>query len=344
MSIAMTIPAPTMHTKIRSTKALLRLATAAGLCAFLARSAEACDPCALYNSSRLRGGSAGSVSLTLSEQYTDFSRGAGLPDNSLRDGEVVKGFNTTMLSIGYDLTDSFSLQDTLPLIVRRFDEFRQFRSRGEWDSGVGDMVVWGNYQFINHRREDWMVSAGIFAGVKLPTGDTGVIRDIASQESGADSLIVKHHQLASPSGGRALAFGTGSFDYILGSNLIARYERYLALSTIQYTLRTEGDFNYQFANDLIISAGGGYYILMEHDFTLAGLFTLSGEYKGRDTLDDELVRGSQLSNIFVGPGILMTFNQNIGAELGVDFRVSNEERDAPVIPESRLRATVSFRF
>lgn len=313
---------------------------------FVGSGAFACDPCALYNASRLQGHSAKTLTLSISEQYTDFDRAKDSVENSIRNGEFVRGFSTTQFSLSYDLSERFGVQATLPLVARRFDEVKQYRTSTKSDSGIGDATIAGTYSFLDYKSPDWMVISGITGGIKFPTGDTGVLEEVTTEEADhpMSSSILRHHQIGSTSGGRALTFGTGAYDYILGLNLLSRYQRYLLLANTQYTLRTEGDFNYEFSNDFLCSVGTGYYFFLEHEFSVAGLLSVSGEFKGKDHLSEELVKGSDVSNIYVGPQLLLTLNEQMSAELSLDVRVTDEDRDATVVPEARVRASLSYRF
>lgn len=315
---------------------------------FFVEPASACDPCALYNASRLQGHATDTFTLSVSEQYTDFDRAQDSKENSVKDGEFVRGFSTTQFGLAYDATERIGVQLTLPLVARKFDEIKQFRSSTESDAGLGDISLAGTYSFIDYKDQDWAVIAGFTGGVKFPTGDTGVLEDVSEEEETSDhlteQLVLKHHQIGTATGGRALTFGTGSYDYILGLNLLSRYQRYLLLSSAQHTLRTEGDFNYEFADDFLVSLGTGYYFLLDHEFTAAGLISLSGEFKGKDHLNGEIVNGSEVSNLYLGPEFLFSLNDKLGAQVSLDFRVTDEDGDSTVVPETRIRASVSYRF
>lgn len=303
----------------------------------------ACDPCALYNASKLQGHSEGAITLSLSEQYSSYSKAKNINDNSIKNGELVKGYSTTQFSGAYDVNENLGFQVNLPLIARSFDEIQNYRQNDESDAGLGDISLLGSYSVINQRTARWTNIIGINAGIKLPTGDSGTLEELTSIEEGEASNF-KHHVIGASAGGRALTLGTGSYDYILGGNILSRYDRYLLLADLQYTIRTEGDFNYEFADDLLWSVGPGYYFSLEHNYSLAGRISLSGESKGKDKLDNDLVKGSQISNLYVGPEVLLSFNQKIGLQAGVDFRVTDEDRDAQVVPDCRIRSAISYRF
>src|SRR5687768_12264146 len=83
---------------------------------------SACDPCALYNVTRLHGHSNDHLTLFLSEQYTEYDDANSIQDNSIRDGELTRSYSTTQFGAAYDVTDRFGLQLAVPLIVRHYEE------------------------------------------------------------------------------------------------------------------------------------------------------------------------------------------------------------------------------
>ncbi len=313
------------------------------LLCFCAR-AEACDPCALYSASKLQGHTAGTFALSVSEQLTTFDRSQDAEENSIRNAELVRSFSTTQFAFSYDPTENFGVQATLPAIGRRYDAIENYRGDTSSDFDLGDAALLGTYSFLNMREADWTMLASVTGGVKFPTGDTGVLGEVSEEDELAAHAFAKHHQISTGSGGRALTFGTGSYDYIAGLSFLARLQRAVLLSTIQYTIRTEGDFNYEYADDTLWTVAPGYYFLVEHDYSVAGLVSFSGEFKGKDHLDGELVSGSQYSNLYVGPGVIFTVGEKIAGEVDLDFRVTGEDQGAIVVPEARLRTSLSYRF
>ncbi len=306
----------------------------------------ACDPCSLYNSSRLQGLVPGTFSVSVSEQNTSFDRPENTPPNTPKDGEIVRQFSTTQFSAAYDLDQEFGFQITLPMIVRRIDQFKDYRYDTKSDLGLGDMSIVGRYSPLNYRKDEWSVIGGFTYGIKLPTGDTGTLKEVSNEIGGKphSAPLLRHHSIASASGGRALTFGTGSIDYYLGANLFTRYQRMMFLSDFQYAFRTEGDFDYKFADDMVWSVGPGYYALLDHQDSLAVRVALTGEFKGADRLAGEKVSGSKISNLYMGPEVLFTIANSVSGQVGVDMRVTGEDPNSTVVPEMRVRAAVAYRF
>jgi hypothetical protein len=307
--------------------------------------AFACDPCSLYNAARLQGLVPGTFSLSISEQNTSFDRPNGVENNSTRNGEFVRDFSTTQLTAAYDFNQQFGVQVTLPFIISRFDEVKNYRYQTQTDSGIGDLTLLGRYSFLTLRSPEWSVVAGLSGGIKLPTGDTGTLNQVAEEEIlGSTKSLLRHHPVASASGGRVLTFGTGSTDFLVGSNLFSRYQRFLFLADVQYGIRTEGDYNYQFANDLIWSVGPGYYLALEHDSFWATRAVLTGEFKPSDSLNGSPVAGSSISNLYLGPEVLFSLANGISGMLGVDMRTTGEDPGSTIVPEYRIRAAIGYRF
>lgn len=329
-------------------KTLIRAAILTWMVVLVPATGSACDPCALYNASRVLWEPKRSVTFSLSEQYTDFQRRSGTPENSVRDGEFIRSFSTTQASLAYGISESLNLQTNIPLITRRSDTISRYRVSTDTDIGLGDVVVATNYALFQKKSPEWSVFVEATGGVKLPTGETGELEELSQGPRALPAtrrpFFAKHHPIGSASGGRAFTFGSGSFDYIAGLAGYTRFERYVVGSQAQYSYRTTGDFHYDFGNEFLWSVSGGYYVVLEHSFTVAALMSLSTEFKENDTLRNQRVAGSGVSNSYLGPQLVFTFNENLGAEMAVDFRTSDEDSQATVVPESRVRAALSYRF
>jgi hypothetical protein len=307
--------------------------------------AHACDPCSVFNAARISGPIPQSFWASVSVQNTSFDKAKTATTS--RSGEQVREFNTTQLGFNYDINERFGAQLSLPFIIRRFDRFSNYRSRTEHDSGIGDLVLLGRYTPLLHRGYEWSTMLGVSAGVKLPTGDTGAITDSVSTtrrgDTGNESRL-RHHPVPIASGGRVLTFGTGSTDALLGVNSLTRYGRALFLVEAQYGIRTTGDFDYRFANDLIISGGPGYDLYRSDSDVVTARVPITGEFKAHDTLEGSPVFGSAISNTYVGPELLVSIGDRTSGLIAVDFRTSGEDPNAAIVPIYRLRASLAYRF
>lgn len=339
----------TSSTTKRIRRLILGAITAVG---FIASTAQACDICALYSAARLRDHQAGAFTLGISEQYTDYDRSSGFAENSVKNGDFTRSFSTTQFSLGYDISDRVSLLLNVPVMVHRFDEVRNYRSKVERDTDFGDSALLGSYSFLRHEGNNSTVIAALVGGVKFPTGETEAPKSDAHSdepgeahaENGELHLRNHVHVVGGSLGGKSLTFGSGSYDYILGVNAFGRYKRWLMLVSTQYTLRTEGDFNYEFADDFQWNAGPGYFFALDDAYTFAARLSMTGEHKGKDRSDGALVDESDLSDVYLGPELLFTYGERVSAELGAEFCVTDADSNDDVASDFRIRSSLRLLF
>src|SRR6185369_2561187 len=115
-----------------------------------------------------------------------------------------------------------------------------------------------------------------------------------------------------PSGihGHDLALGSGSYDGIIGTSFYARRGRFFGSAQLQYAIRTTGDFDYRYANDLTWFGGPGYYLLMKDEFTLGLQLAVSGEYKGLDSFQGHDAQDTGVTAVYLGPQLNFTWGDN----------------------------------
>ena len=311
------------------------------------RTGWACEPCALYSVTRLEGLAENSWSVSLGEQFTSYER-VDAERNLGRDTEVTESYSTTQLAVGYDFTEKLGVQANIPFIVRGFDRIRDYREENGTESGLGDISLSLNALPFALRGGDTTALLSIAGGIKLPTGDSGSIDDTLSASSEREDLIdaLAHHNIGASTGlgGRILSLGTGSTDYILATGFYGRFRRSMMSVNVQYALRTEGDFDYRFNNELIVSGGPGYYLLLDDAYAVALQGTLSAEIKDNDRLDGAELPGSKVENIYAGLAVLLSAQGRYSAELGFELPTDAERKDSDIVPDYRLRTAISVRF
>jgi len=309
------------------------------------RVALACDPCAFYNLSRLQGTHEQSLTLSLSEQYSSFR--LANPERLPREGSRTRSFSTTHLSVGYDISDRIGVQLSVPYVYTSSDRIERFaRVSKNSDSGFGDLALIGQFSLYQDLQAESATLAGLSFGVKFPTGDTGSLGEFRSDlDSSSTVLPLRHHNPAGGlGGGRLLSLGTGSYDFIFGGNLLRRQGRFLVMGYAQYVHRTEGDFDYRFADDFIWSVGPGYYLHLDHEESVVFRLALGGEHKGMDRLNSQKVQGSRVSNIFISPEFIVSFAGGYVFELGVDLPAYRGSDSALSETRYRVRSALSYRF
>jgi hypothetical protein len=245
------------------------------------RTSHACDPCALYRTTKQQRHNEGQLTLSLTEQFTPLES----------DDDMV---SVTSLGLGYDFNDRWGMQLNIPFVALDYMD----RQR----EGLGDSSISVGGSPVAHVDGDSAFIWEIFGGIKLPTGATGEVADEplrigptnpAPHEheppamSGHDHHEHpeghhhhKHHPVGASGSGRVLAIGSGSVDYFVGTGLYARQDRALFFSHLHYTVRTEGANDYRFGNELIWSSGPGVFLYVGSDYTVALKAIASLEHNG----------------------------------------------------------------
>ncbi len=114
-------------------------------------------------------------------------------------------------------------------------------------------------------------------------------------------------------------------------------------AALQYVIRQAGDFNYQYADDLMWDVGPAYYLVLKPKYSLAVRANVSGEYKKRDSMDGVLQEDTSIRAIFGGPEIIVTAEKWTG-ELGFDFPIDINNGGVQAVADHRIRAAISYRF
>ena len=117
-------------------------------------------------------------------------------------------------------------------------------------------------------------------------------------------------------GGHDLALGSGSYDGMVGTGIYGRWKRGFVTASVQYSIRSEGDFEHQYANDLTWFGGPGFYLALTHDYTFALQAVVSGETKGKDTFNGVDDPDSAETLVYVGPQINFTWRSKLSALAG----------------------------
>ncbi len=305
----------------------------------------ACDPCGMHNSVQVPGvmnalRSTGlepqAWTVGVSEQFSTFRV---RNENELRttegDLELIRNLSVTQFTAAYNVSSQVAFQVNAPLVVRNYDHFERFAKVRDTEAGLGDMSFLGTYSPYSWTEVESRAFIAGFGGIKVPTGDTGSLTRIASQDGSSASSDIQ---------GRGLTLGTGSVDVPLGIVAYGRQGRLQLFSSAQYTIRTEGAADYRFANDLSWSAAPGWLFILGEEESIAASLVVSGESKSGDHVNGELLSKTAVANVYMGPEMFYSLAGRISILLGVDLPVSTDVGGAAVKPETRSRAMVSVAF
>jgi hypothetical protein len=339
--------------------------------ACFARTATACDVCAVYTATEQRESRTGPF-LGVAEQFTHFGtlrRGGDEVDNPL-DEKIDSSI--TQVIFGYAPIPALALQVNLPVIHRSFRRAEDGVARSDDETGIGDLSFLAQYALWTHVTEQSLIRFTILGGVKFPTGDSDRLAEELGEghheEEAAEATEAEHQaelavralsvaqsvrfhggevhgdEIESGVHGHDLALGSGSYDGIFGARLFASHDRAFATASVQYALRTTGDFDYAYADDLTWAGGPGYFLWLEHDRSLGLQASLSGETKGKDELDGARLDDTALTALYVGPGLLFTWGSSLGADLVGELPVIQNNTALQIVADYRIRGGLSWRF
>ncbi len=340
--------------------------------------AAACDLCAIFNELSTEKPISGAVRLSVAEQFSYF--GKVQEDSHVYDDPANQHMasSITQLVGAYDFSPRYSLQINLPYISRHYRRAEAGAIESGVAAGIGDLTLVAKAMVLDERGSDWTIVGRLFGGVKLPTGDSDRIGEEFSEDhlhehflrhDGADhgdesdvgveiehgeaehsdDVIEDHHdehgagESRTAIHGHDLALGSGSYDFPIGLTMLGQYEKFFVHVDAQYLFRTEGDFDYRYANDLLWSVSPGVYLLSDHDTTVSLAVDLSGEYKREDSIDGADLDDTAIRSIFVGPEVRLSHGAWRGSlvwEKPIDINNSGVQ----AVVTDRVRASVSYWF
>ena len=303
-----------------------------------AGSIKACDLCAVYNAPLAHGVVEQGFHLALAEQFTHFGT---LQEDGKKVSNPADQFmnsSVSQVAAGVHFNDRLGVQFSLPIIHRSFRRAEGGDIDEGTESGIGDAAFGLNYVLVRRDSVGWTLAWEVRAGAKFPTGDSSRLREETEEEMPVPG------QIESGIHGHDLALGSGSWDAYVGSEFYARYRRWFITGDAQYAIRTEGDFNYQYANDLTWGGGPGYHLIYSEAWTLALQARVSGEHKEKDELDGAQAEDTAITSVFLGPHLSLSWRGQIGAELGAALPVSLDNSALQTMPDWRVYGGFVWRF
>jgi len=318
---------------------ILNLSVLAGV---VATPAMACDLCSIYSAMQARGEVNKGFTAGVAEQFTHY--GALQEDGHKVPNDLNQHLDSSILQLfaGYNFTDRFGVQVNLPIIYRSFQRAADSGGieRGT-ESGMGDVSLVANFLAYRQATKKSTFAWTVHGGIKFPTGSSDRLKEEL------DELTAPPPPPGAPESGihgHDLALGSGSVDGIAGTGLFARRHRSFFTANAQYTIRTKGEFDYRYANDLTWWGGPGVFLALSESYTVALQLNVSGESKGRDTFQGAKADDTGITSVFLGPQISVTWGERLSAEVGVDLPMSIDNTALQSVPDYRVRAAVNWRF
>lgn len=303
----------------------------------LATPVVACDLCSVYSANQARGEIGKGFVAAVAEQFTHF--GTMQEDGREVPNEVGQYLDSSVsqLLVGYNFNERIGVQFNVPVVYRSFKRPEGFDIDRGTVSGVGDVSLTGHLQAFRSESKNLTFGWNLLAGVKFPTGDSSRIAEELNEvevESAPESGIHGHD----------LTLGSGSFDGIVGTSVFLRSHRVFLTASAQYSIRSQGDFGYRFADDLTWVGGPGYFVALNDRCTLSLQAVVSGEHKARDTFQGAPAEDTGVTTVYCGPQIIFTWSDKLSAEVCVDVPVSIDNTALQTVADYRVRAGVTWHF
>lgn len=314
--------------------------------------ASACDLCSIYAALDARESHPGWYA-SLFEQYSDFS--TLQEDGEEVDNEVDQSLESsiTQVIVGYQFGGRWGLQANLPLIDRSFRRPEGEVVERDSESGLGDATLVAHWRVVEKLSDRRITTVTLLAGIKAPTGSSDRIAEEVGEEHAEENAesslaVLKHedheHGPASGIHGHDLALGSGSVDGVVGASAFTSWSRWYVNAQVQYTLRTEGDFDYRFANEISWSVSPGYFVSFDHGRSFGVGVQVYGEKKGEDELQGQALDDTAIDALYGGPTVSFSQRGRWLAELAVDLPLSQDNSALQIVPDSRPRLGFTWRF
>ncbi len=319
-----------------------------------------CELCAIYSADSARGTSSSGFLVSISEQFTAYrvtqfeGEEIPFPDPDYLDNSI------THIVPTYNFSPRFGLSLNIPVVYNSFErndvryfpppQLPVFETERGSESGLGDMALIGRAMLWQVDKMDYTVTLNLLAGVKFPTGDSSRIEDEVEQarlfrdffQPGTSHDPLGHSQSALHE--HMLAPGSGSYDGIFGITLNTRWKRWFFNSQFQYYLRTEGEEDFEFGDEILISGGPGRYLVVHDDWTLGLQFSAFYESEARDKVLGVKSNNTGMTAWYVGPQLAVTWGEHVAANAAADFPLAIANNGLQKVPEFRIHGGISFRF
>jgi hypothetical protein len=341
----------------------------------------ACDLCALHTPIEKNATDAGNLTLSIAEQFTEFSKLQKESKSVENTNNQHLNSSITQLSGVYQFDDRFSLQTILPYIHRSYKRVSSLGMEDGTVSGIGDLSLLVRYAPIRIQDDNKLFVLNVFSGIKLPTGDTDRLNDSGHQHTeehleeddhdnhtesheehetnhssdhsnhlhsfrhgGIDHSDEEDYSNISAIHGHDLTLGTGSVDVPVGLNLQYIEGRKVIIANAIYNFRTEGDYDYRVADDLMYNAILAYKLTNNDEYNFSAGLNLSGQYKKKDKADGKLDNDTGIRSFFMGPAIVLNSDNAVSADLSLDIPMDINNTGFQAVADYRIRAGLNYNF
>ena len=355
--------------RLSSRRGLTTTALTLALLGCLTAPSRGCDLCAIYTTTEGPKTHTG-PEIAVGEQFTHFGTLQLDGQRVTNPADEYLDSSITQILLGYRIVPRFGLRLVLPVISRTFRRATADGAQHGDESGPGDLSLIGDVNLYEWSDLSSILHLSVFGGLELPSGDSSRLKEESAEVA---SLPVGHypgrvlvrersflslprpnhqtgeHGVASGIHGHDLALGSGSVDGILGAQAFFSWYKLFVSASLQYLLRTEGDFDYRYANELLWQGGPGLFALSGHgerigSYTVALQAVVSGESKGRDTSHGDKAGDTSITALYIGPRISIGLGESLSADLAGELPALQNNSELQIVPDYRLRGGITWRF
>ncbi len=243
----------------------------------------------------------------------------------------VDNLSNTALSLAYGVSDNLTLSARIAWVERRNIRegelelgVPEVHLHGD-SSGIGDLVVLGQYRFLDGATLD----ASLLGGIKAPTGKTNV------QDAGTVLEI-------------DLQPGTGSWDYLIGASVSRISGRTGLHANILFNLTTEGDRDTELGNAFFYNIGitrtlasAERHAHEKHDhlhLKWDAILELNGESRDKNRIGGISEDNTGGDLIYLSPGIRLTAADKWSLFLSAGFPVHQDPNGVQTDVDYRIIA------
>lgn len=289
----------------------------------------ACDVCATHVALSEKE-SVGRPSVGVFEQFSAY-------DASGSDDERFECW-TTQFAAGYRLSERWAFQLGFPYVDRELN--------GVSEQGVGDATALAVCRVFRSMREANVRLVDVYAGLKLPTGDSDLLREERDQALEEENMAGMHDGMGHEhSAGHHLSPGSGSWDGIFGINTYGKLGPWAAQGNAQYKMNSEGDFDFEYGDEFVWVVGVKYFAILEQSQSLGVGLDVSGNWQDQNKVLGETDTEHPITRaVYAGPAATYTHSDCLSVSFAWDFPVAGEADGLQGAADTHVRASVNWQF
>ncbi len=263
------------------------------------------------------------------EAYTGNSKQSGAPDEKVADSNFNLFYSARVL-------EPLFIDVNVPFTSKAYTERPNNTYDSDRETALGDMSLLMTLQPYAEADQYGSIDWRIRAGVKLPTGDADRLNSFSLSQTtnNGGSNIYSYDR----------AVGSGSFDWIVGSSIFVRDDRFVGIADAQYIGRTSGENEFRFGDKISTHVAPGFVFFQRGRDTFVFLVDSSYTFAGEADLSGSTVPNTGESSFYMGPRILATFNDVFSTYVGVSLPLYHDMTGTQLAADYQIIASVMGAF